>query len=273
MQPLLSVNTLSVIDRHSGAVKVDARQWQLCAHDSLGIVGESGSGKTLLCRSLSGLLPPNLCAHGDVQFNGRTLLPSAQASWRALRGRQIAFIMQDAMGAFDPLCTLAQQWDETLRWQTTLSRAARHQRAIAMLTQWQIDNPAALLRRYPHQLSGGMLQRVMMALAFAAAPALLIADEPTASLDSVTQYEIVQQFRQQLQASRSALLLVSHDLALVQALARRVIVMKEGHIVEQGDTARVFSSPQHEYTRYLVAMRRRLSQPFLRLRNGVTHVA
>ncbi|SLM62551.1 MULTISPECIES: ATP-binding cassette domain-containing protein [Dickeya] len=273
MQPLLSVNNLSVIDRHSGAVKVSGVQWRLGAHDSLGIVGQSGSGKTLLCRSLLGLLPPNLCARGDIQFNARTLHPSSPEQWRDLRGRQIAFIMQEAMSAFDPLCTLGQQLDETLRWQTTLSRAVRHQRAIAMLTQWRLDNPPALLRSYPHQLSGGMLQRVMMALAFASAPALMIADEPTASLDSVTQYEIVQQLRQQLQASRSALLVVSHDLALVQALARRVIVMKEGRIVEQGETTRVFSSPQHEYTRYLVAMRRRLSQPFLRLRNGATDVA
>ncbi|MBP2850438.1 ABC transporter ATP-binding protein [Dickeya oryzae] len=262
---LLDVNRLSVADKRTGNLLVQDVTLALHRGCCTAIVGESGSGKTLLCKSLLGLLPPWLHASGEAMFNGCDIQHLSPKAWLSLRGRQIALIMQDAPSAFDPLYTVGNHLDETLRQHTSLPRAQRRARAERMLDSVGLREVDSVLAAYPHQLSGGMLQRVMIAIALALQPALIIADEPTASLDSITQFDIVQQFIGLQTCTQSAMLFVSHDLALVRALAQFVVVMKDGRVIEQGETERVFTCPEQDYTRTLLDTRRRLSQAFHRI--------
>lgn len=264
-EPLLHVASLSVTESQSGRRLVNDVGLTLAAHGCTAIVGESGSGKTLLCKSLLGLLPPGLRAEGEVTFNGRSLLLLRESEWRDLRGSEIGLIVQDAASAFDPLYTVGNQFEETLSQRGIKNGGVRLALMREMLGKLQLRDPDAVLKKYPHQLSGGMLQRVMIALTLACEPRLIVADEPTTSLDGITQYDVIQQFIRLRTESGSAMIFVSHDLALVRELAQRVVVMKEGRVVEQGETARLFASPSHDYTRSLIETRRRLSRPLNRL--------
>ncbi|MEI7185966.1 ABC transporter ATP-binding protein [Dickeya dianthicola] len=262
---LLEINRLAVSDTRNGRVLLSDMTLTLPERGCTAIVGESGGGKSLLCKSLLGLLPPWLRVSGETVFRGRDLQRLSSKEWLTVRGQQIALIMQDAASAFDPLYTVGNHLDETLTRHTALTRAQRRVRAQDLLGDVGLRDTAELLAKYPHQLSGGMLQRVMIAIALALQPAFIIADEPTASLDCITQYEIVQQFIHLQKNADSAMLFVSHDLALVRALAQYVVVMKDGRIVEQGETERVFAHPEQDYTRGLIDTRRRLSRAFNQL--------
>ncbi|WP_033577609.1 ABC transporter ATP-binding protein [Dickeya chrysanthemi] len=262
---LLDINRLAITDKRTGCRLLEGVTLKLHAGCCTAIVGESGSGKTLLCKSLLGLLPPWLQVSGEMMFNGNDLRCLSSQAWRAIRGRRMALIMQDAPGAFDPLYTIGNHFDESLRRHGALTRAQRRACALAQLARVGLRDATAVLAAYPHQLSGGMLQRVMIAIALVSQPALIIADEPTASLDSMTQYDIVQQFIELQKQHDSAMVFVSHDLALVGALAQQVVVMKDGRVVEQGGTERVFTHPEQDYTRHLIDTRRRLSAAFHRI--------
>ncbi|RNM06341.1 ABC transporter ATP-binding protein [Dickeya undicola] len=259
---VLEINRLSVADTQKNRVLLNDITLTLHERCCTAVVGESGGGKSLLCRSVLGLLPPWLRVSGETVFRGCDLQQLSSKTWLTIRGKQIALIMQDAVSAFDPLYTVGNHLDETLKQHTALTRAQRRARAKAMLENVGLRDATALLAKYPHQLSGGMLQRVMIAIALASQPALIIADEPTSSLDSMTQYHIVQQFIHLQKNSHSTMLFASHDLALVRALAQYVVVMKDGRIVEQGETERVFTHPEQDYTRSLIDTRRRLSAAF-----------
>ncbi|UAY97685.1 ATP-binding cassette domain-containing protein [Dickeya dadantii] len=259
---LLDINRLAVSDARTGCVLLNDINLMLHERCCTAIVGESGSGKSLLCKSLLGLLSPWLRVSGETVFRGRDLQRLSSTAWLTIRGKQMALIMQDAVSAFDPLYTVGNHLDETLKRHTPLTGAQRRDRANTLLENVGLRDVAELLAKYPHQLSGGMLQRVMIAIALASEPALIIADEPTTSLDCITQYQIVQQFIQLQKSGDSAMLFVSHDLALVRALAQYVVVMKDGRIVEQGETERVFAHPEQDYTRGLIETRRRLSLAF-----------
>ena len=272
-KPLLNVASLSITDTQSGRRLVSDVQLTLDVGRCTAIVGESGSGKTLVCKSLLGLLPPWLHAEGEIGFNGRSLLTQREAEWRNVRGREIGLIMQDAASAFDPLYTVGSQFEETLAQSGIKDHGQRLERMREMLGRVQLREPDTVLKKYPHQLSGGMLQRVMIALSLAREPSLLVADEPTTSLDSITQYDVIQRFIRLRTESRSAMIFVSHDLALVRELAQHVVVMKEGRVVEQGDTASLFESASHDYTRSLIETRRRLSQPLNRLLGRVSNAS
>ncbi|ATO32578.1 Oligopeptide transport ATP-binding protein OppD [Dickeya dianthicola] len=262
---LLEINRLAVADTRNGRVLLSDMTLTLPERGCTAIVGESGGGKSLLCKSLLGLLPPWLRVSGETVFRGRDLQRLSSKEWLTVRGKQIALIMQDAASAFDPLYTVGNHLDETLTRHTALTRVQRRVRAQDLLGNVGLRDAAELLAKYPHQLSGGMLQRVMIAIALASQPALIIADEPTTSLDGITQYHIVQQFIRLQKNADSAMLFVSHDLALVRALAQYVVVMKDGRIVEQGETERVFAHPEQDYTRGLIDTRRRLSRAFNQL--------
>jgi oligopeptide/dipeptide ABC transporter ATP-binding protein len=213
----------------------------------LGIAGESGSGKTTLCSALIRTLSRAARVQGEVVFDGRNLLDLPERAMSGLRGREIGMVLQNPMTSLDPLFTIGNQVNEVLR-----ERGARGT-AVEALRRVHLTAPELRLRQYPHQLSGGMRQRVLVAMATATAPRLLIADEPTTALDASIQDEILLLFREIRDTAGTAIIIVTHDLAAIRRLSDRVIVMYAGRIVEEGPTAELFHAPRHPYTRGLLA--------------------
>lgn len=259
---LLNVSGLTVRDVQSGELLVNKVAFDLQANTCLGIVGESGSGKSVTCKALIGLLNPWLKAEGNVRFSGISLLDAPEEQLRQIRARRICMILQDAMTAFDPLYTMGDQMVESLC--ETMAWDKRQAKSVALeaLEKMCLREPAGVMKKYPHQLSGGMLQRCMTALALAVKPDIVIADEPTTALDSINQREVVEEFCRLQEITGTAIIFVSHDLGVVEMLAQQVLVMKNGESVEYGEAAQVFSNPQHAYTRYLVDTRIALTKPF-----------
>ena len=266
---LLEVRDLTVRDSLTGALIVRDVHFCLEPGTCLGVVGESGSGKSLTCLALLGLAPPSLRVSGSVRFGGIDLLQAGRETVRGIRGKRIAMIVQQPMTAFDPLYSMGEQLLETLRATTSaFSEKESRGRIVEALEMMHIHNPLDVLKKrvdeYPHELSGGMRQRVMIAMALSCSPSLLIADEPTTALDSMNQREVVAQFHWIRERFGSSLILVSHDLGVVRQLAQEVLVMKDGVGVEYGG-AELFSAPRHPYTRYLVDTRATLSKAFERV--------
>lgn len=259
---VLDVRDLRVVQRASGHELVRGVSFTLAAGACLGIVGESGSGKTLTCRSIMGLLPPTLAAEGRAVFEGLDLLHAPAEQMRKLRGSSIAMVLQQPMTAFDPLYTIGAQFRETLAAHGVYTAAQAHALAVSMFGRVRLDAPKDILRSYPHELSGGMLQRCMIALALALEPQIIVADEPTTALDAETQFEVVQRFQELRVQCNTAMIFVSHDLGVVQRLADTVLVMKDGCCVEYGPAETVFNAPQHPYTQYLIRTRLALTRGF-----------
>jgi peptide/nickel transport system ATP-binding protein len=220
---------------------------------SVAIVGESGSGKSVTARSLVGLVGREADVTADrLQVDGVDVRNLSDRKWRALRGRRVGFVLQDALVSLDPVRKVGAEVGEALRTHGLVSSAEREQRVIELLREVGVPEPEVRAGQYPHQLSGGLRQRALIASAIAADPALLIADEPTTALDVTVQAQILDLLVQRKQ-SGTALLLISHDLAVVSRVADYVLVMKDGVFVEEGPTAQVLSDPQHAYTRQLLA--------------------
>ena len=221
--------------------------------ECVAIVGESGSGKSVTARTLLGL-----AGHGAeiratrLAFDNENLLELDERGWRAIRGARVGFVMQDALGSLDPLRTVAQEIAEPLKLHTTLTRAQRDERVLELLAQVGMPDPAHRAQQHPHQLSGGLRQRALIAAAIACRPELIIADEPTTALDTTVQARVLALLAS-LRSADTGMLIISHDLAVVSRLADRVIVMHHGVIVEQGLTVTVLTNPQHAYTRSLMA--------------------
>lgn len=245
--------TVTVPGPDGGLPAVRGVDFALGAGGTLALVGESGSGKTLTALALLGLLPPGARASGSVRWRGRELLGLPERERRALRGRRLALVFQEPGTALNPVLRVGEQVAEALRHHHGLGRREAAVRAVALLREVRLPDPAARAREYPHQLSGGMRQRVVLAAALACEPALLIADEPTTALDVTVQAQILDLLADLVRARGMALLLVTHDLALVPALARRIVVLCGGLAVESGETADVLRAPAHPYTRALVA--------------------
>jgi peptide/nickel transport system ATP-binding protein len=234
--------------------------------ETVGLVGESGCGKSITALSIMGLLKPPLgLAGGRIVLNGRDIQALPPAELRALRGKRIAMIFQEPMTALNPLKTVGRQIAEMYVLHQSATWAEADRRAIEALSQVRVPAPDRRVLDYPHQLSGGMRQRVMIAIALACEPDLLIADEPTTALDVTVQAEIVDLMKELCAARGTAILMISHDLGLVTDICRRVCVMYAGRIVEQQDSERIFNSPRHPYTQGLVASLPRLG---LRARFG-----
>ncbi|MFF1647846.1 ABC transporter ATP-binding protein [Streptomyces sp. NPDC058240] len=222
------------------------------AGETVGLVGESGSGKSVACRSVLGLLPPRARTSGEVRVAGRDVLAMNRAELAGLRAREVAMIYQDPRASVNPLRRVGDFLTEGLRGAGTPAAAAEN-RAEELLDAVGIRDPRGALRRYPHQFSGGMLQRVVIAAALAGEPALLVADEPTTALDVTTQAEIIA-ILTRLQAARgTGMLFVTHDLELASAICDRVYVMYAGRIVETSSTDALFDQPRHPYTAGLLA--------------------
>jgi len=260
--PLLKIDKLAArfFTPHGVVRAVEGLSLDLAAGASLGLVGESGCGKSMLALSIMGLLPPSgRISGGSIRFEGRELLDLDAASLRRLRGERISMIFQEPMNALNPVLTVGNQLGEVFRLHRGLKdRRAIHNESVAMLSQVGIDAPERRLASYPHQLSGGMCQRVMIAMALACRPSLLLADEPTTALDVTTQAQILDLMRELRQTTGTAIIMVSHDLEVVAQVCEQVAVMYAGQIVEQATCAKLFGEAAHPYTRGLIGSRPRL---------------
>jgi oligopeptide/dipeptide ABC transporter ATP-binding protein len=255
--PLLEVSGLRTVFRLADgreAAAVDDVSFSIGRGETLGLVGESGSGKSVTALSIMRLvLPPGRIAAGRVVLDGQDLLVLDEARMRRVRGRRIGFVFQEPMVALDPVYTIGFQIAETLGVHKLARGENARRRVLELLRAVRIPDPERRAREYPHQLSGGLRQRAMIALALAAEPALLIADEPTTALDVTVQAEVLDLLREMRRSFNLSLLLITHDLAVVAEMADRVAVMYAGRIVEQAPVATVFSAPAHPYTRGLLA--------------------
>jgi oligopeptide/dipeptide ABC transporter ATP-binding protein len=232
---------------------VDGVSFTVSRGETLAIVGESGSGKSVTSLSIMRLIPPpGEIAGGSVRFRGRDLLQLPEPAMRDIRGNEIGMIFQEPMSSLNPLLTVGEQIAEVVRLHRDLSRAAAHRHAVEMLARVNIPDPERRVSDFPHRLSGGMRQRVMIAMALACHPALLIADEPTTALDVTIQAQILELIRTLQAEMDMSVMFITHNLGVVAQIADRVAVMYAGRIVEQGSVAAVFARPLHPYTRALL---------------------
>ena len=220
----------------------------------VGLVGESGSGKTVTAMSISGLLPRRKArVQGNITVDGREILQCSEKEILSILGDELGVVFQEPMTAMNPVMRIGPQVEESLRVHTKLSKAERRARTLEALAEVELDDPESVYRKYPHELSGGMLQRVMIAAAIIGRPKLLLADEPTTALDVTIQAEILELLSRLNREHNMAILLISHNLHVVRKLCTRVAVMQRGKLVEDGAVEAIFRNPQHEYTRQLIA--------------------
>jgi oligopeptide/dipeptide ABC transporter ATP-binding protein len=253
---MLTVEHLTtVFDTATGPVAaVNDIDFEIRAGETLGLVGESGSGKSVTALSIMRLVRrPGRIASGAIRFKGRDLLTLDERDMRAVRGAEISLIFQEPMTALNPVFTVGDQIAETLLVHGRATRREARAAAIELMTAVHIPDAASRVRDYPHQLSGGMRQRVMIAIALACRPALVIADEPTTALDVTIQAQILELLREMKAAFNLSLLLITHDLGVIAETADRVAVMYAGRIVETGPVRAIFRNPAHPYTRGLLA--------------------
>jgi peptide/nickel transport system ATP-binding protein len=252
---LLAVTDLTVTipTRFSQVLAVDGLSFAIEPGEILSIVGESGCGKSIGVLSLTGLQPPGSVLGGTVHYLGQDLFGLTGPELRALRGKDIGYVFQDPMTALNPLMTVGRQVDEVLRLHTDLDRGERRRRVCELFELLDIPSPAERVKLYPHQLSGGMRQRVMIAIAIACQPKLLLADEPTTALDVTVQAGILDLIKGLRDRLDMAVLLITHDMGVVAEVADRVVVMYAGRTVEEGAVADVLLEPRHPYSQGLLS--------------------
>ena len=257
VQPILRVDGLNV------ELKIRNKQKKLVENVSfevepgqcLGILGESGSGKSMTVKSILGLLDKNFQVSGSAVFDGHDLLKESKEELRRLRGSRITMVLQNPMTCFDPLYRIGNQMAETFAAHTAWNAQEIRTCCLKILDQMQILNGEEVLEKYPHQLSGGMLQRIMIGIAMALQPELLIADEPTTAIDAITQYEILEEFIRIKKSKNTAMLFITHDLGAISKVADRILVMNSGQIVDSGDFEHIRNHANDPYTRLLIEKR------------------
>ncbi len=248
---ILVVNNLSISVTLEKQEKFILRDTSLAVRqgEMTALVGGSGSGKTTLGLAVMNLLAPALkIKSGEIILEGKNILPLAEAQWPHIRGRKVGMIFQEPLNAFNPVFTIGSQIEEVLCFHSSLRSVERKERVLDLLRQVEILDPARIAGQYPHQLSGGLRQRAMIAQAIAASPQLIIADEPTSNLDVTIQAKIMELFRKLCTDLKLTLLLITHDLGMVKHLAQQVYVLNTGQVVEHGPVAQVMGAPRHEYT-------------------------
>jgi peptide/nickel transport system ATP-binding protein len=250
-EPILSVTDLEVRfkSRRGTIHAVNGISFDLQAGETLGIVGESGCGKSVTSLAMLGILPRQAFpTQGSVMFGGRDLLRLKDQEMREVRGKDIAMIFQDPMTSLNPILTIGRQLTESLRRHLNMDKETARKEAVSLLDRVGISDAADRLRSYPHQFSGGMRQRVMIAMAISCRPKILIADEPTTALDVTIQAQILELLKRLVSEEQMALILITHDLGVVAGICDRTNVMYAGRFVETGSTESLFASPRHPYT-------------------------
>lgn len=252
---LLTVEDLQVsfATRDGENQAVRGVSFHIDAGETVGIVGESGSGKSVTAKAVMSLItPPGQMAAGKLEFRGKSLKGLTEKQWRSLRGNRIAMVFQDPMTSLNPVKRIGQQLTEVIRRHRGLDKAAAYTEAAELLRQVGIRDPEQRLKQYPHEFSGGMRQRVMIAMALSCRPELLIADEPTTALDATIQAQILDLFKELKERGDTAVALITHDLGVVAQVCTRVIVMYGGLVMEEGTVQDIFYRPQHPYTQGLL---------------------
>lgn len=252
-ETILRVDGLRITDEVSGSVLVGGVDFELRRGETLGIVGESGSGKSISLRAVLGLLPNGLSiTGGTIELFGEDISGHSVTDWNRLRGTGITAVFQDPGSYLNPSISIGKQIAEVLRVKRGLGRRAAGRRALELLDEVRIREPEWVSRQYPHELSGGMLQRVALAIAVSLEPRILIADEATTALDVTVQAEVLDLIADLVERHNLSLIVVSHDLAVVSQVAGQVIVFRDGLVVDRGRTSDVLHRPSHDYTRMLV---------------------
>jgi peptide/nickel transport system ATP-binding protein len=254
-EPVLDVRNLRVTlpQRHGKLTALDGISFSIGKAQVLGLVGESGAGKSITGAAMIGLVPGGRVTGGEIRLGGRRIDNLSPQEMRTIRGKRIGMVFQDPSTSLDPLLTIGDQLIETIRTHLNTSAAEARVRAIRLLAETGIPDPADRLNSYPHEFSGGMRQRVVIALALCAEPELVIADEPTTALDVSVQAQILVLLQRLCQERDTAVLLITHDMGVIARLAHRVAVMYSGRIVEIGPVAEIVHRPRHPYTRGLMA--------------------
>lgn len=266
---LLSVRDLSVkfASRRHSVTALDGISFDLDKGERLGIVGESGAGKSITGFSLMNLLSrPGFIDSGSIMFEGEDIVKMSEKQMRGIRGNRMAMIFQDPMVTLNPVLTIGQQMVETLRSHRKLSHAEAEQISIVKLREVYIPSPEERLDQYPHELSGGMRQRIIIAIALLLDPQLIIADEPTTALDVTIQADIMELLLELCQSNKVGLILITHDLGVVSQMTERTLVMYAGKVIEAGSTREIINDPQHPYTQGLLNALPQQTQPGKRLK-------
>lgn len=270
MSAILKVEHLNVTLHHRRASKklVENVSFEVRPGECLGILGESGSGKSMTVKSVLGLLDKNFQVSGSAIFDGQDLLKESKEELRRLRGNRITMVLQNPMTCFDPLYRIGNQMAETFATHTSWNAQEIHTRSLEILEQMRIRNGEEVLEKYPHQLSGGMLQRIMIGIAMALQPELLIADEPTTAIDAITQYEILEEFIRIKKQKNTAMLFITHDLGAISRIADRILVMNSGHVVDSGSFDHILKHADDPYTRMLVEKRSAVMHRYRQILHG-----
>lgn len=257
MKPAIKVEDLCVdlVTRRQKKRIVDHVEFEVYPGECLGILGESGSGKSMSLKAVLGLLDKNFQVSGQAVFDDKNLIGAPGEELRKLRGNQIGMVLQNPMTCFDPLYRIGSQMAETFAMHTDWNGEKIRSVSLEVLDQMRIHDGAEVLEKYPHQLSGGMLQRIMIGIAMALSPELLIADEPTTAIDAITQYEILEEFEWIKREKKTAMIFITHDLGAISKVADRIMVMNSGRIVDQGDFHHILHHAKDPYTRLLVEKR------------------
>lgn len=257
MKPAIKVEDLCVdlVTRRQKKRIVDHVEFEVYPGECLGILGESGSGKSMSLKAVLGLLDKNFQVSGQAVFDDKNLIGAPGEELRKLRGNQIGMVLQNPMTCFDPLYRIGSQMAETFAMHTDWNGEKIRSVSLKVLDQMRIHDGAEVLEKYSHQLSGGMLQRIMIGIAMALSPELLIADEPTTAIDAITQYEILEEFERIKREKKTAMIFITHDLGAISKVADRIMVMNSGRIVDQGDFHHILHHAKDPYTRLLVEKR------------------
>ena len=270
MSAILKVENLNVTLQHRRVSKklVEDVSFEVRPGECLGILGESGSGKSMTVKSVLGLLDKNFQVSGSAIFDGQDLLKESREELRRLRGSRITMVLQNPMTCFDPLYRIGNQMAETFATHTSWNVQEIRSRCLEILDQMRIRNGEEVLEKYPHQLSGGMLQRIMIGIAMALQPELLIADEPTTAIDAITQYEILEEFIRIKKQKNTAMLFITHDLGAISKVADRILVMNSGHVVDSGSFDHILKHADDPYTRMLVEKRSAVMRRYRQILHG-----
>ena len=270
MSAVLKAENLNVtlINRKMSKKLVENVNFEIHPGECLGILGESGSGKSMTVKAMLGLLDKNFQISGNAVFHGKNLLQVSKEELRRLRGNRITMVLQNPMTCFDPLYRIGSQMAETFAAHTTWTTQEIHSQCLEILEQMRIQNGEEVLEKYPHQLSGGMLQRIMIGIAMALQPELLIADEPTTAIDAITQYEILEEFVRIKKENHTAMLFITHDLGAISKVADHILVMNSGRVVDSGSFEHILTHANDSYTHMLVEKRSDVMRRYCQILHG-----